>query len=295
MVISRLHGNREMVTRGVWPFRWSARDALDMDLWKGLVGAWVTSLGVTGTGSNAILDLSPYRYHATTNNLTASSWVIGRNGYMLDYIPTSSMYLSVPDGGHLEGFSEFTAATWTIWEGGGGGDSTDGVLHRKGNTTLFLVDSTHKLGAWVFTGIWRGADVIGATSINDGKLHHVAVTWDKNADITVYLDGKVDGVNSSTYGVVSSDTSTFYIGRQETNKYFDGKIGDYYLWNRKLNISEINKLYTDPHALFRTRQYEIGEGSVPAGGRITKNTDAYPLGINVGMSRRMPRNIGVFN
>ena len=55
-MISRI--NNQLPTRGVYPWNWSAKNALFPNLWYGLVGAWIPSLGVSGIGTNSIVDIS---------------------------------------------------------------------------------------------------------------------------------------------------------------------------------------------------------------------------------------------
>jgi hypothetical protein len=61
-----------------------------------------------------------------------------------------------------------------------------------------------------------------------------------------------------------------------------GKIAFGGIWNRRLKDPELALLRADPYGIIRLRRRVFKVGVAPAG-RTTRNTRAYPLGVDVGM------------
>lgn len=104
------------------------------------------------------------------------------------------------------------------------------------------------------TIIMRISDSVGVLSwtsdtggYNDGDWHHVAVTFDRNANATVYVDGSADGTYdiSSAGGIIPfSGTLSFYIGKQYSSTgRFTGEIDQVVLWTGLLSEYDIKLLY----------------------------------------------------
>ncbi|QTD37353.1 hypothetical protein JL193_14815 [Polaribacter batillariae] len=90
---------------------------------------------------------------------------------------------------------------------------------------------------------WAGGGISGATKINDDKWHHVAYTFD-GSTVTLYVDGKVDGVNSNASKIntgVAGKTAV-EVGSQLGANFYSGLMDDVRIYNKALTIDEIKDL-----------------------------------------------------
>ena len=98
-----------------------------------------------------------------------------------------------------------------------------------------------------------------------GTWYHVAVVWRSNQTPLFYIDGQP----SSTWG--SSTTSSIYnnvgapldIGRStySSDRYFDGKIDEVYLYSRELSAQEIADAAIPPTSSFESGIWHLDENS----------------------------------
>lgn len=84
--------------------------------------------------------------------------------------------------------------------------------------------------------------VVGSRSVNDGKWHHIAGTYN-GSQLTLYIDGTVDGYISCS-GNIDNNNYNVYIGEnaENTGRYFNGQIDEVRLWNYCQNASSIKNL-----------------------------------------------------
>ena len=85
-----------------------------------------------------------------------------------------------------------------------------------------------------------------ATSKN-GNWHHVAATWDRDGNLTVYLDG-IAGTGVSINAQSGDDIQNalaFDIGAENnhTAQFFKGFINDVAFWTVVLNEAQVQTLY----------------------------------------------------
>ena len=87
---------------------------------------------------------------------------------------------------------------------------------------------------------------------------HVAVVFDINAGMRLYLNGELDAsnTNKSYFGIDSTTRGPQYIGRNDKSTfgsntpYFDGKIARLLGYTRALTATEIQKNYNTSKARF---------------------------------------------
>ena len=77
----------------------SAGESAHPNLWKGLAGAWVPAMGVTG---GTLRDISGNKNHGTLTNMDpATDWVVGEKGLALDF-DGSDDYIEIANSPSIE-------------------------------------------------------------------------------------------------------------------------------------------------------------------------------------------------
>jgi hypothetical protein len=107
----------------------------------------------------------------------------------------------------------------------------------------------------------------GNTTVGLEEWHHVAGTYD-GADISLYLDGELDGTVSTTSSI-GVNTANVYIGEnpEAAGRHWDGFIDDVRIYNRALSQAEIAALiqpqlkatlpYPDDKSIFSTTEFTL--------------------------------------
>ncbi len=80
----------------------------------------------------------------------------------------------------------------------------------------------------------------GSINVNDGLWHHVAGVYD-GSRVYLYVDGNLD-VSEPSSGSIGTNNYKVLIGSnaQQTNRYWNGWIDDVRIYNRGLDIDDIN-------------------------------------------------------
>lgn len=121
-----------------------------------------------------------------------------------------------------------------------------GLENGSINLAVSKVDGTNKV--WFYSG---GMDYqvnpeILSAEIEENQWYHIAVTLSKDI-IRLYLNGKL--INSSTATFVNSVNGLPYMilgaGRWKDNRFFDGRLDDFLLYNRVLSKEEIYSIYDE--------------------------------------------------
>jgi len=87
---------------------------------------------------------------------------------------------------------------------------------------------------------------VGATQINDGEWHHVAVVLDGDnlTDINFYIDGQLDGRsevgNTAINTEAGPDGFNLRISRGINNRYLNAEIDEVRIWNTALSEATLN-------------------------------------------------------
>ncbi|HYG74036.1 MAG TPA: LamG-like jellyroll fold domain-containing protein [Planctomycetota bacterium] len=95
----------------------------------------------------------------------------------------------------------------------------------------------------------QAGEIPGARSqrpINDGRWHHVVLTRDsRTGDVTVFVDGRIEGEECSDFGQKSAAFDSLGLIEREGGDpvFFDGEIDDVRLFNRVLSLSDVQYLY----------------------------------------------------
>ncbi len=252
----------------------NASESANPNLWKGLVGAWMPSFGVTG---NTLKDVSGNGNDGTLQFMDAASdWVATRKGLALDFDGTGGNIVSLPEAFSLGGFHSFsTTIRFDAFNSvvAGGGSSNHYLLYVANANTLYYRDN-------------NGFSIISTTAnLEIGKQHHIAVTR-KNSTVKSFVDGVFKG-SGQRFGTAIINTIGGY---PNTAASVNGQISSASIYNRALSPSEIKQLYVDSLAPFRTKKRTVVRvpAAIPAAtvvGSIKKPTTIIKPSYQAGYAR----------
>ena len=219
---------------------------------RGRSRAMKLTIGDSGTGCNEnveghlsedICDAGP-----TDHNDNSTGHFSLSNALLLD---GNNDYVTMTDV-HDVGTSDFTISTWFRYS------ATENTLPQLINKYnggmgygLEIVDDGSeddgKIRAFIKNASARiNALSTGATA-KDGDWHHVAATWDRDGNLTVYLDG-IAGTSVSINTQSGDDIQNalaFVIGAENdhTAQFFKGFINEVAFWTAVLNEAQVQTLF----------------------------------------------------
>ena len=255
----------------------NASQSAHPNLWDGLVGAWMPSLGVTG---ETLRDVSGNGNHGTLTGMDAASdWVATSKGLALDF-DGSNDYVNL--GFQVQDkWIVSQQASIAMWVKPSSNPVNSGLLSNYDGDTvnnlrngIALRRVSDKIRFVLFDSgaqnyIVRDTDS-GACPIN--QWSHVCAMWDGSTSATgvkVYINGQRADTTSLTSGTVNSlkysnEPMTIARLRSESVQWlFQGRIAHASIYNRVLSPQEIKQLYVDSLAPFRKKQRV--SVAVPAG------------------------------
>jgi len=237
----------------------SAGESAHPNLWDGLVGAWMPSLGVTG---GILRDVSENENHGTLTNMDpATDWVTTSKGLALDFDGVNHL-VEVPDNESLS----IATSDWTIvcllknLQGTTNTGKFEGIVQKgyfEANAGWeILRNGTHASGPIGCVAVAYGSQAqYGNTAMSSTDFS--SIVWrKKGANSTLWLNGNLD--DETTLGSKNEYSSPLVIGQRNLSAvspgYFNGPISSVYIFDRGLSPNEIKQLYVDPLALFRKKQ-----------------------------------------
>ncbi len=241
-------------------------------LWKDLEWTMFPSLGVMGI--TTIPDWSGHKRNGTFSGTWAiSDWVIGQNGYALDFLGTAehidSGWTGVLGGGARS--VSFWMKTSTLADRdiiGNGVSFGDG----KFNIRVDLVSgSDWSIKVENRPVIPAEGNIRATTHIADGVWHHIVYTLPEggtSGDGLIYIDGKLEVLTENTNPTSAVDTLesiTFRCGDFFEKGHYLGQLDGVLAYSRVLNAGEVMQLFVDPHAMFQFRDRVIGKAPAVAG------------------------------
>lgn len=216
-------------------------------------------------------------------------------------------FRAVPDG-HGD-ISDFSICTWINTTSQGTGVNhwnsapiLDGEVGGISNDFGFGLSETGKLTFG--TGRANGSHderIDGATTVNDGRWHHVCVTRDSTkstGNVILYVDGFRDiGTSNNGLGGSNQDAPTRSLkahigwGQDDYHNRFVGFMDDLRVYNGVLGDAEIGNLYSGSDDLQASAD---GEAPDPGDGVAASIEDAAPNGGDAnadGIADRLQRNV----
>lgn len=234
----------------------SAAQAANPGLWNRLAGAWFPSLGPTGERLN---DLSGHDNHgALTSMDAATDWILGDDGYVLDFDGSNDYVAVQRQFAGLDNFQPWSVAwrskcrvanptaegIFMFWgtDNGIGDDQNFGAYHWDNDTNGVYV--IHQNGSSKHL-------TICATAITQTIYNSFVAVFDGVA-LVLYVNGKENSQAGSGNPSLGTYSETRF-GVQHQS--FLGQIDLQFIaaWDRPLLFSEIQQLHIDPHAIVRRR------------------------------------------
>ena len=246
----------------------NASESANPNLWKGLVGAWMPSFGVTG---ETLRDVSGNGNDGTLTNMDAASdWVGTSKGLALDFDGVNDYV----DCGTSRSTRVVEAISITGWVKKQTNKSLNQMIisgwRHPGNFRVCFILSFWRLdGRLQFfhrNQFGQTDQVFSSVSIPNNKWTHIATTSDEKT-VRHYINGQLAGSGTQNYQryADTSYNSGIHIGELPIgNEYLQGSVGCLSLYNRALSPSEIKQLYLNPAAPFERKQQTVGISTAQA-------------------------------
>ena len=213
-------------------------------LWKGLVGMWCPSIGKQGDN---LLDLSLYNRPGILNNMDSTDYIAGINGYVLNYDGIND-FVNIGNIPEINDAGQDISIIQNIKTTGSGNDVHwyyDNNDSLSPSTDAYLIESANlQIG-----GIGQGGQISTGIAVNDGLEHQIAVVL-KGTTLTLYKD--TIPVFSTTVAHNHANYATslnFRLADNANVAFFNGDIGNTFLYNRALEQSEITDLFNNRNPL----------------------------------------------
>lgn len=218
---------------------------------QGLIGRWLLHEGL---GLKAY-DLSPYGNDGTLTNMDESNWVVGRDGWALDF-DGSGDFIRIPDRDTFTP-SALTVSAWVKHDDTGSSDVIVSKWNFSENTEWNLFRNSTDLWRWVLRDNNSNNDLAvnsDTTPLVD-TWYHVVGVWDGGfvaSSIKIYVNGIEEGtgVESGDFVGLTNTTTDVFIGAQDITFNFNGLIGDVLIYNRALSSHEIMSIFVSQYAMF---------------------------------------------
>jgi hypothetical protein len=151
-------------------------------------------------------------------------------------------YISIADDSSLDLVDDFTIGAWIKWEGGTGHIVTKHT-YGVGSGWRFVVRSGGQLALESWSGF--AESISTATIPSEGSWTYVMATFvDSTDEVNLYINGVGESMTDSHSN--SPNSEAVMIGRHVNSPeayFFNGSIDEVLIYNRSLNVSEVNDLY----------------------------------------------------
>jgi len=218
----------------------------DHPLSAGLVRCWVLNEGA-GMLTRDLAGGSGNRL--TVFTAAASGWKPRTAGTALafdganDYVDCGSSMPSLQDSTVFAQIQTTTIAATAVVIGRGltSGDHTHALVISSGKATYQSASGI----------MFQPADgVTGIISVNDGKVHTIAGTFDGTL-LAVHVDGYLDASKNKTTYPTKNITNTVLGNLIGYSVYFSGFISAVYAYDRALPQDQLRWLHAEPYAMIR--------------------------------------------
>ena len=215
------------------------------DITGGLVGYWPFD----ETGGTVAHDSSGYNHDGTLMNMNGSTaWVAGKidNGLRFDGVDDR---VRIADQDIYDNTSELTISFWAFPE----------VMDNQPRAPIskrLNYDNSNSYGVFFYNSNYLNVDIVTNnnrfatyTAFADSQWYHIVVVFDgslaANERVTVYVNSIPDRTANESNSFIPNYSSDLIIGQLtgNGNGYFKGILDDVRIYNRALELSEIQALY----------------------------------------------------
>ena len=231
----------------------NASQSAHPNLWDGLVGAWMPSLGVTG---ETLRDVSGNGNHGTLTNMDAATdWVGTSKGLALDFDRANDIVIVNDQNGFFRrsGTDDLSVSCWIYPTITGGYQSILG--NRSSHYSFNYLIYEHLNGGTIqLHGNTQNKSNYTPPS---GKWTHIVATVRKNI-YRLYANGElVGGPSSYNYWVANPTLLCFGAYSTNASEPYGGRLTDTSIYFRALSPSEIKQLYVDSLSPFRLKKRTV--------------------------------------
>ncbi len=167
------------------------------------------------------------------------------------YIENNNLILD-GDGDYVEvidspDFDVDNGYTYTAWINGDSFIGTHNMILGQNLPYISIRNNNKAFFSMKFSAIGQ-TSIVGNTVLSAGEWYFVTGSYDINDGLMrIYINGIEDVVSTTPYFDPMNDVSDLYIGtRNDQSTFpFNGKIDNVMIFNRALDIGEIQKLYND--------------------------------------------------
>lgn len=187
-----------------------------------------------------VLDSANY-LNGTNNGATSGQSGIIGNGYSFDTSSEDSIISGI--------IPEIVNTNWTIslWVNstGIGIDQFLAGTRQSSSSNYWFIEILANSSVKVESGD-MGLFILGVDSLTSNTWHHIVLQVAAN-NVSLYIDGVVNGIDTSTTLLTVNSDRTVEIGRWYNgfSTTFNGIIDEVGLWNRSLTKSEVEQLYNN--------------------------------------------------
>ena len=192
--------------------------------------ATTTNVPIDNLAGGAVTDADKVGVHATAS--WSNSNKFGANAQGVGDITTGDFTVSL--------WFKTTASSWSIVDKRYGNyESGYDIYVGSAGVSVAIEDSSA-------TNPWG---TVAVTDLDDGKWHHLMVSYDRSADATVYTDGIARGtVDISTAPLTLTSAQHLWVGGGSLGGIADGtgSLRDVAIWNSALTAANALSLATNP-------------------------------------------------
>jgi len=236
------------------------------EFWNRLVGAWVPSLGPTGSSLKNIARDFRGADGTLTNMDPATDWIIGEHGYHLDF-DGSNDWVDLGQKGFIDNQKNWSIAGLVkldvtntdqaiIWKG-------PSAFNQNGSFSIFFDDTEGASGNTnVFNFIFRVESkfvrAVTATNFVSADVWYLVVGVAKfGVASKIYVNGKDETsftteTNTDALNILA-ENEALGSNSDGDDRFLNGQLGFVMLFERDLTAIEAKNLYSDPFAWLRLK------------------------------------------
>jgi hypothetical protein len=227
------------------------------NLWRGLVGCWKPSLGVTGL---TLRDVSGHGNHGALTNMTMDDWVISGNprlpSYSLDF-DGSNDYVEMATSEMVNSTEPFTINYWVFVLAVNDNDGMYSLVSDKstGFISFFSNHASYRpfsFGSSTWLQMHPSTDFRSemANAWTNISIDFDGVDYSNITSFKLYRNGIEEAITAS--GGYAGHGNLTRLGRAgSTSTYLDGQLDLFRVWTgRNLTTAETLDVYQHPNAMF---------------------------------------------